>query len=91
MRDIRGRVEHTNWVERGFVLSRLLVLIGILWLLLLAALAAGFATLALRPFIQMPEYLVRVFVVWGVVAALVLAPFGIWMIRLSFRLRRRKK
>lgn len=64
---------------------------GSLWLVMLAVLAAAVAAIVLRPFIQMPDALVKLFIVWGVAVALVLAPVGVWMIRLALRWRRRKK
>jgi hypothetical protein len=78
-------------MKRGFVLSRLLILMGSLWLVVLAVLAATFAALVLRPFVQMPEAFATLLVVWGVAVALVLAPVGVWMIRVALRWRRRKK
>ena len=73
------------------MLSRLLILMGSLWLVLLAVVAAAVAAVVLRPFIQMPEGFARLLVAWGVAVALVLAPVGVWMIRLALRWRRRHK
>lgn len=73
------------------MLSRLLILMGSLWLVLLAVVAAAVAAVVLRPFIQMPEGFARLLVAWGVAVALVLAPVGVWMIRLALRWRRSKK
>ena len=60
-------------------------------MVLLALVAAAFAAAVLHPLIQMPEAFAKLLIVWGVAVALVLAPVGVWMIRLALRWRRRKK
>jgi len=72
-------------------MGRLIIAVGALWVLILAAVGVTWYFFVRRPLVQMPEVMELVVAGWGVAVALVIAMIGIWLIRLGMRMRRRKR
>lgn len=72
-------------------MGRLIIAAGALWLVILAIVGVIWYAMVRRPLVQLPELMELLVAVWGVAAALVIAMFGVWLIRLGVRMRRRKR
>ena len=72
-------------------MGRLIIAVGALWVLILAAVGVTWFFFVRRPLVQMPEVMELVVAGWGVAVALVIAMIGVSLIRLGIRMRRRKR